>query len=145
PQAVSGGVDPSWALAFGGAAIVGHVFSLWVGFRGGKGVATSTGVFLALAPWAVAVGFAVWAGLVAATRIVSVGSIGAAVALPLAVLFTPHEGGRATVVFTFALGLFVIWAHRSNIGRLLRGEERPIGPGGSRSGAGASGPEGGTR
>ena len=61
----------SWALAYGAAAILGHVFSVWVRFKGGKGVATSAGVFLGLAPWAVLVGFAVWAVTVAGTRIVS--------------------------------------------------------------------------
>lgn len=116
-----------WTLAFGTAAIVGHVFSVWVRFRGGKGVATSAGVFLALAPWAVLVGFVVFVALVLTTRIVSLGSIAAAVALPVAVIFTPHVGGRALIWFTVALALFVVWAHRANVRRLLRGEENRFG------------------
>ena len=112
-----------WAIAYGSAAIVGHMFSFWVGFRGGKGVATSGGVFIALAPLATLIAFIGWVLAVWATRIVSVGSLVAAAVLPVAVFFTPHAGGTGMVYFTVALALFVIWAHRSNIGRLLRGEE----------------------
>jgi len=112
-----------WTLAFGAAAIVGHMFSLWVRFRGGKGVATSAGVFLGLAPWAVLGAFAVWVGVVAGTRYVSAGSVAAALTLPVFVSLTPHAGGPALVWFTVALALFVTWAHRFNIKRLMRGDE----------------------
>jgi glycerol-3-phosphate acyltransferase PlsY len=118
----------AWILAYGGAAILGHMFSVWIGFRGGKGVATSGGVCLALAPWAVLVAFLAWLVTTSVTRWVSLGSIVAAAVLPAAVAVTPHEGGRGVLVFTTTLAVFVIWAHRSNIGRLLRGEERRIGP-----------------
>lgn len=122
------GADPwLWAPAFGAAAIVGHVFSFWVGFRGGKGVATSAGVFLALAPWALLVAFLAWVLAVGVTRIVSVGSVLAAVVLPPAVFLLPHHGGAVVPLFTVALALFVIWAHRANLGRLRRGEERRLG------------------
>ncbi|MBI4521045.1 MAG: glycerol-3-phosphate 1-O-acyltransferase PlsY, partial [Gemmatimonadetes bacterium] len=116
-----------WALAYGAAAIFGHVYSFWVRFRGGKGVATSAGVFLALAPWALAISAVVWTLLVGRTRIVSVGSLAAAAAFPLALLLTPHQGGAALVWFATALALFVFWAHRANIRRLLRGEELRFG------------------
>lgn len=116
-----------WKLAIGAAAILGHAFSFWVGFRGGKGVATSAGVFLALAPWAVLIGLSVWVGALLATGYVSVGSILAALVLPFGVMWTPHDGGTAVVAFTGALSTFVIWAHRSNIRRLLRGEEARFG------------------
>jgi len=143
-----------WALAYGGAAIVGHVFSVWVRFRGGKGVATSGGVFLALAPWAVLAAFGVWLATVLSTRIVSLASILAALAVPVVVAFTPHEGGRGLLAFTVALALFVVWAHRTNVGRLLAGEEhrfgRPRAPGtgeapapdGGRGGPGGAGVHG---
>ena len=121
------GADLRWTLAFGGAAIVGHIFSLWVGFRGGKGIATSAGVFLALAPWAVLGGFVVWAVLTLPTGYVSLGSIGAAAALPVFVALTPHEGGPTLLWFTVTLALFIIWAHRSNIRRLLDGTESRFG------------------
>lgn len=116
-----------WAVGYGAASIVGHVFSFWVGFRGGKGVATSTGVFLALAPWATLVALGVWVPVVLATGFVSLGSLLAAVALPTAMLWTPHAGGVLGLGFAVAVSLFVIWAHRGNIGRLLRGEERRFG------------------
>lgn len=112
-----------WTLAYGGAAIFGHMFSLWVGFRGGKGMATSAGVLLGLAPWAVLGAFGLWLVLVRATGYVSVASIATAAALPLMLLVTPHAGERALVWFSVALAAVVIWAHRANIRRLARGEE----------------------
>jgi acyl phosphate:glycerol-3-phosphate acyltransferase len=121
------GVGLGWTLAFGGAAIFGHMFSIWVGFRGGKGIATSAGVFLALAPWAVLGGLVVWAALAVPTGYVSLGSIGAAAALPILVALTPHEGGIGVLAFTSVLALFVIWAHRSNLRRLVAGEENRFG------------------
>ena len=124
---VDGSGAAGMALAYGAATILGHVFSFWVGFRGGKGVATSTGVFLALAPWALLIAFGVWLVVVSTTRMVSLGSILAGVTLPLAVWLTPHRGGEWTVPFTVALALFVVWAHRANIARILRGEENRFG------------------
>ena len=115
-----------WILAYGGAAIVGHVFSFWVGFRGGKGVATSAGVFLGLAPWALLGAFLAWLVAVLSTRIVSAGSLAAAVALPLVVWLLPPEGGTPVQLFASALALFIVWAHRTNISRLMRGEEKRI-------------------
>jgi glycerol-3-phosphate acyltransferase PlsY len=113
----------AWTLAFGAFAILGHVFSFWLGFRGGKGVATSAGVFLALAPLALVLALVVWVVAVLSTGYVSLGSILAAVALPLAVWAIGHPAGASLPLFTAGLGAFVIWAHRSNIVRLIRGEE----------------------
>lgn len=135
-----------WTLAYAAAAIIGHVFSFWLRFRGGKGVATSAGAFLALAPTAFLLGAAVWLTLAFSVKIVSVASLGAAVALPVAVWLTAAEGRTSLLVFTTGLAAFVVWAHRENIGRLLRGEEplfRPAGSGwgggdGSRTGSGAT-------
>jgi len=118
----------AWSLAYGSAAILGHVFSLWVGFRGGKGVATSAGVFLALAPLSLLAGFGVWLALALGTRIVSLASMAAAVTVFVTtVLAPPPEGGAALTRFTGALAVFVLWAHRSNIARLVRGEEHRFG------------------
>jgi acyl phosphate:glycerol-3-phosphate acyltransferase len=114
-----------WALAYGVAAIVGHVFSVFVGFRGGKGVATSAGVFVALAPWAVLIGFVVWGVTVVLTRIVSLGSLLAALVLPVAVFVTNEP--RVVFWLSVGLSLFVIYAHRANIRRLARGEENRFG------------------
>lgn len=120
-----GAPAPEWALAYGAAAILGHVFSAYVGFRGGKGVATSAGVFLALAPWAVLIAFVVWGVTVTLTRIVSLGSLLAGLVLPMAVYATnepPFE-----LALSIGLALFVFYAHRANVGRLLRGEETRFG------------------
>jgi glycerol-3-phosphate acyltransferase PlsY len=116
-----------WTLAFGAAAIAGHMFSVFVGFKGGKGIATSGGVFLALAPWALLGGLLVWCLLTFSTGYVSVGSIGAALVLPPLVLYTPHTGGRGLIWFATGLAAVIIWAHRANIRRLLRGEENRFG------------------
>lgn len=116
-----------WVLAFAGAAILGHVFSFWVGFRGGKGVATSAGAFLGLAPLAVLLAFGVWLLALGVTRFVSLASILAALTLGIAIFWTPHVGGAAVEWFSVALAVFVIWAHRANIGRLMRGEENRMG------------------
>ncbi len=130
-----------WTLAFAGAAIVGHMFSVWVGFRGGKGIATSAGAFLALAPWAVLGGLLVWCAVTFPTGYVSLGSIVTAAVLPLLVALTPHQGGASLVGFAAALAVVVVWAHRGNIRRLARGEEHRFG---RRGGAAAGGkkPEG---
>jgi acyl phosphate:glycerol-3-phosphate acyltransferase len=126
PAALFPRLDPAagveWALVFGAAAIVGHVFSVFVQFRGGKGVATGAGVFMALAPWAVLMTFLVWGIILVLTRIVSAASLAAAVVLPFAVFAT--NAPRSVLWVSVALAAFVIYAHRSNIRRLLRGEER---------------------
>jgi acyl phosphate:glycerol-3-phosphate acyltransferase len=110
-----------WALAYGAMAIVGHVFSVYVRFKGGKGVATGAGVFLALAPLAVLITTIIWTSLVVITRTVSIGSIAAAAALPIAVALLDDR--RLVLVLAVALAAFVIYAHRANIKRLMRGEE----------------------
>ncbi|MDH3207295.1 MAG: glycerol-3-phosphate 1-O-acyltransferase PlsY [Gemmatimonadota bacterium] len=130
-----------WTLGFGAAAIVGHMFSVFVGFKGGKGMATSAGVFLGFAPWAVLGGLVLWCALTFSTGYVSVGSIGAAVATPFLVALTPHRGGGGLLWFAIGLAVVVVWAHRANIGRLLRGEENRFGRRG-RAAQAASGPGG---
>jgi len=118
----------SWTLGYAGAAIVGHVFSFWVGFKGGKGIATSAGVFLALSPWGLLVSLLVWIGVTFTSRMVSLGSLAAALALPISLLFLPpHRGGTALLGFTVALAVFVFWAHRTNIARIVRGQEHRFG------------------
>jgi acyl phosphate:glycerol-3-phosphate acyltransferase len=118
---IDGTASTLWALLYGTAAIVGHVFSVYVRFKGGKGVATGAGVFLALAPVAVLGGLVLWLAIVFATGYVSLASITAAAALPLlvAILGAPRE----VLILSLLLAVFVIYAHRANIRRLLRGEE----------------------
>lgn len=116
-----------WAYAFGIAAIVGHVrpiFLLWKG--GGKGVATASGVFFALAPQAMAAAFVVFALVLGATGYVSLGSLTGALVLAVALLVT--HGARSPLFIVGALvAAFVFWSHRANIGRLRRGEEHRFG------------------
>ncbi len=123
PQIQPAESPSTWALAYGAAAVLGHVFSFWVGFKGGKGIATSGGVLLGLAPVAVAICLGVWIGVFSVTRIVSAASLSAALTLPAVVYLLPATEESAMVWFTGALSGFVVWSHRSNIRRLLRGEE----------------------
>ena len=116
-----------FALACGAAAILGHVFSVFVGFKGGKGVATAAGVMLGLAPLALAVSAVVWVVLVRLTGYVSVGSIAAAAVLPLAVYLLQDSSSPALVWIAAAIAAAVILLHRKNIQRLLKGTENRFG------------------
>jgi glycerol-3-phosphate acyltransferase PlsY len=120
--------DPRWALAYGAAAIVGHVFSIYMRFKGGKGVATSAGVFLGLAPVALGAGVAVWLVALKVGRMVSAASILAALTVGVMLLLTPVQLEEARLL-GFAVVAFVIFAHRSNIGRILNGTEPRFGKG----------------
>jgi acyl phosphate:glycerol-3-phosphate acyltransferase len=122
-----GSDDWRWGLAYGAAAIVGHVFSIYMRFRGGKGVATSAGVFLGLAPVALGIGLAVWLAVLKGTRMVSAASITAALAVGIALVVTPVPA--EVRILGFAVVAFVIFAHRSNIGRILNGTEARFGRG----------------
>ena len=119
--------DWRWGLAYGAAAIVGHVFSIYMRFKGGKGVATSAGVFLGLAPVALGIGVLVWLIVLKTTRMVSAASIAAAVVVGVALLLTPVE--TPVRVLGLAVVAFVVFAHRSNIGRILAGTESRFGKG----------------
>jgi glycerol-3-phosphate acyltransferase PlsY len=113
------------ALAAGVAAVLGHVYSCWLKFKGGKGIATSAGVGFAWAPEACALTLAIWGIVFVSTRYVSVASIVAAVVLPLAV-WGFHYGTRMTLVMT-ALAVLAIYKHKANIRRLLDGTENRAG------------------
>ena len=121
-------VAPStlFAVACGIAAVVGHVFSVFVRFRGGKGVATAAGVVLGLTPLALGVAFVVWAALVWLTGYVSVGSIAGAMLLPAAVLVL-HPDHRGLAWVYAGIAAFVVWSHRANIRRLVAGTENRFG------------------
>ena len=112
------------------ACILGHTFPVWLSFRGGKGVATSAGVLLGLMPVAVVSVFLVWLLLFQLTRYVSVASIVAALALPLFValyLWIKALTGPSLLPFSILIAGVVIWRHRSNMQRLLRGAEQRFG------------------
>jgi glycerol-3-phosphate acyltransferase PlsY len=119
--------ETSWQVAAllvlcGMAAIIGHNYTPWLGFKGGKGIATSAGVLGALMPWVLAVALSLWIIVTLATRTVSIGSlVAAAVLAPAAAWFYPGQWvyfGLATLA-----GGLAIWRHRSNIQRLLAGTE----------------------
>jgi len=118
--------DPRVAAAAGLAAVVGHVFPLFYGFRGGKGVATALGAFLALAPLASLACVGVFVVLVAATRYVSVGSVVALCLLPPAAGLLFHAA-PPIVVAAAGAALLVLFKHLGNLKRLARGEERRLG------------------
>jgi glycerol-3-phosphate acyltransferase PlsY len=102
------------------AAFIGHLYPVWLKFRGGKGVATLLGIVLAF-DWRIALVFAVaWLGLFAITRISSVAGMVAAIAAPVA---AAAFGRFDLAILLLALGLLVLWKHRENIGRLIEGTE----------------------
>ena len=111
------------ALAAGGLAIVGHTASIFLGFKGGKGVATSAGVLAGVAPYALLPAVGVWFALFALSRIVSLASIAAAATVGVCAWIFYREAPVYLPALLTALALLVIWKHRANIGRLLRGEE----------------------
>lgn len=121
----------SWAVSLllvicAMAAILGHNYTPWLGFKGGKGIATSAGVLGALLPWVLAVSLSLWIIAVLITRTVSIGSLLAAASLPVAAaIFYPQQW----VYFGLAAlaGILAAWRHRSNIQRLLAGTEPRLG------------------
>ena len=118
---------PPWlGLACGIAAVAGHNWPVWLKFKGGKGVSTSAGMLLGIAPAAVGIGFAVFALVVALTRFVSLGSILAAIAVPAAYLGLYGAGNRLLAGALVAMGALVVVKHRTNIRRLLAGTEPRI-------------------
>lgn len=110
------------------AAILGHAFPLSLGFRGGKGVATSFGVFLGVAPLPTLLSFGIWVLALGVTRIISASSLVAAVSFPTLVYFLCQ--GKPGFIFlfpvSFALTIFIFYTHRQNIGRLIEGKEKQI-------------------
>jgi glycerol-3-phosphate acyltransferase PlsY len=107
-------------------AVLGHNYTCWLKFKGGKGIATSAGVYLALAPWALLIALVVFILAVALTRYMSVGSIMGAIALPVTVwVMTPHN--LLLGIVTTALGALAVYKHKSNIQRLMAGTENRFG------------------
>lgn len=132
---------PAFGLACGAAAIAGHNWPVFLGFKGGKGVATSAGVLLGAAPAAIGAGFAVWIVVLLASRYMSVASIAAAVTVAASGWwFYPGEGAWRPAVLT-ALGILVVVRHRSNLQRLAAGTENRFAFGKKRA---SGGPGGGT-
>ncbi|MDQ8162842.1 MAG: glycerol-3-phosphate 1-O-acyltransferase PlsY [Gemmatimonadota bacterium] len=127
PGMVGMGTGWPWGVLCGLAAILGHVRPVFLlGKGGGKGVATASGVFVALAPLPALCAVAAFVIVVALTRYVSLGSLVGAAVLPVALL-VQQRAITPLVIVSVAVGGFVFWTHRDNIGRLRRGEERRVG------------------
>ena len=125
-------LDPTLVqICAGAAAILGHVWTVFAGFRGGKGMGTAFGVLIALAPVASLAALAVWLVLVLTFRIVSVGSLAAGIVFPAVQFIERYGFGKsipdALLILGVLLGILVFITHRSNIGRLFRGEENRFG------------------
>ena len=107
-------------------SVLGHLYPAWLGFKGGKGVATSAGALLALAPLATFIGIAIWAVAFWLTRYVSLASVIAAIVLPFAILVINSQtqnNGKPLFYASTCVAVIIIWRHRSNLSRLIRGTE----------------------
>ena len=121
------GHEPTWPMLLAAlGSVLGHNFTFWLGFKGGKGVATSAGAILALLPAALGVAVVVWMIFFFSTRYVAVASIAAGLSLPLTVLAQRALTGHPALPllgFATVIGLLAVWRHRSNIQRLREGTE----------------------
>jgi glycerol-3-phosphate acyltransferase PlsY len=114
-----------WSSAVGAAALSGHVFPVWLGFNGGKGVATGLGVFAVLEPWAAIAGFSVWIGVYLTVKISSIGSLGGTAVCAITV-FILH-GARSPMSWAgLVIAAIIFYRHKENIRRLLTGEEKKV-------------------
>lgn len=116
---------PSAIAAAGAAAIVGHIYPVWLRFHGGKGVAVAAGVFAVLAPIATTVAASVFLLVVWISRVISLGSVAATVTLPSAALIT--GASRSVVAAAMGTGALILFRHRANLRRIVRGTERRMG------------------
>jgi len=123
PVVVAGyfGMSDSWIAAVGLAAFLGHIYTVFLGFKGGKGVATALGVFLAVSPAAVGAALLIFAAVVWKWRYISLASITAAVAMPG--MMAVFDSRPPLVIMTVIVALLVVWKHRENIKRLREGTE----------------------
>ena len=121
-----GGVDPVYGVLFGFVAIIGHTFPVYLKFKGGKGVATSAGMLLGVAPVAVGVGLLVFIITVIISRYVSLASILAAISVGVMAWVEGEKVLIVKIVLT-VLSLLIVWLHRANIKRLLNGTENRFG------------------
>lgn len=119
---LAGGMNP---VAAGVAAVAGHIYPVWLRFRGGKGVATASGVFAMLAPLPTLLAAAAFLVVVARTRFVSLGSIVATLVLPIVEWMTP--GRRAVDIGTAIVAALILFRHRANMQRLVSRTERALG------------------
>ncbi len=129
------GYDPTWPMLLAAlGSVLGHNFTFWLGFKGGKGIATSAGVMLAVLPVALGVALLLWILLFYTTRYVAIASIAAGISLPLTVLAqralsAPGQAPALPLLgFAAVIGGLAVWRHRSNIRRLREGTENRFVP-----------------
>jgi glycerol-3-phosphate acyltransferase PlsY len=113
-------------ITYGMLAVVGHMYPIFAGFRGGKGVATMLGIAIAIQPMAVLVAVLVFGVMFAVTRVVSISSMSAGLAFALSVVLICHEPLLSIRIFSVAVAVLLIYTHRRNIRRLLNGTEPQI-------------------
>jgi acyl phosphate:glycerol-3-phosphate acyltransferase len=128
---IATGPPPEWnspemfGIAAAISCVIGHSYPPWLKFKGGKGVATSAGALFALTPIGGLIGVAIWIVIFRLTRYVSLASVTAAVVLPIVILVISrrNEDAKAIFYFSICVAAIVIWRHRSNLSRLVRGTE----------------------
>jgi len=113
-----------YCILLGGLAVLGHVYPLFAGFKGGKGIATLVGVILALYPYSFLVILVFFTLMMVITRIVSVSSMSSAVIFPFVAVFMFHETRVPLIILAIIIALFVPFTHRENIKRLMAGTEK---------------------
>lgn len=121
-KAILGSIDGG--AICGMAAIIGHCYPVWIGFKGGKGVATTAGIILGLNPVLWVIILTIQFGLIFATKYVSLASIVASSMLPIISLLLNLP--TTFVIYTFFIGAFIVYRHKANLGRLIKGEENKI-------------------
>lgn len=114
-----------WTMMVAVAALAGHVFPVWLGFNGGKGVATGLGVFTVLEPWAAIAGFAVWIGVYLTVKVSSIGSLGGTAVCAITV-FILHGAKSPMSWAGLAIAAIIFYRHKENIRRLVTGEETKV-------------------
>ena len=115
-------VSDLWLAGVGLSAFLGHVFPIFLGFRGGKGVATALGVYLVISPIAVLMEFLLFAGLVWKWRYISLGSISCATTIPVLIAFFRSDS-QAYFILSVIIAALILYRHQGNIVRLLQGTE----------------------
>ncbi|NMB35815.1 MAG: glycerol-3-phosphate 1-O-acyltransferase PlsY [Firmicutes bacterium] len=119
-------LEANWAILLcGGAVIIGHNWPIFSNFRGGRGVATTFGVFLGIVPWPALIVFGIFILIILCTRYVSLGSMVGALAIPVVIIIKGYAWEY--MVFSLAVSLLLLWRHKPNIRRLLKGEEARFG------------------
>jgi glycerol-3-phosphate acyltransferase PlsY len=120
--AIQLGISDLWLAAVGLSTFLGHIFPIFLGFRGGKGVATALGVYLAISPIAVLIEFLLFAGLVWRWRYISLGSIFCSTTIPILIAFFRSDS-QAYFILSVIIAALILYRHQENIVRLLQGTE----------------------